>query len=178
VIIPIVLGIGSIVFSVAVWQFLTPAERRVPVAYTDFLAEVHAGRVIEIRIRDREITYRANGADGRVLVKETVGPTPDEAMIDSLKPDDPTKPPPKITFDGAPGERKTLVAYSDFLAEVRAGRVSEITINDREYTYRTTGKDGQVFVKTAVGPAPNQATIDSLKPDDPSKPAPKVTFEK
>lgn len=89
-----------IVAFLAIWQFLTPAERRVPVAYSDFLSEVHAGRVDEIRIHDREYTFRALATEGRpAVVKEAIGPVPDQAVIDSLKPDDPAKPLPKIYFE-------------------------------------------------------------------------------
>ena len=52
--IPIGLGVAAFLAFVAIWQFLAPRERRVPVAYSDFVAEVHAGRVEEIKIHDRE----------------------------------------------------------------------------------------------------------------------------
>jgi cell division protease FtsH len=84
----------------AIWQFLTPAERVVPVPYTDFLAEVHAGKVEEIHIHDREIRYRLRAADGtRPPVRETIGPIPDQALVESLKPTDPSAPLPKIIFE-------------------------------------------------------------------------------
>lgn len=84
-----------------IWQFLTPAERKLPVAYSDFLAEVHAGHVDEIRIHDREITFRVHDPSNptRRIVKETVGPIPDQALVASLKPDDPNLPLPKIFFE-------------------------------------------------------------------------------
>ncbi len=74
VLIPIGVGICALVTFLAIWQFLTPAERRVPVAYSDFITEDRAGRVDEIRIRDREITFRVHDSSGRTMTKETGGP--------------------------------------------------------------------------------------------------------
>jgi cell division protease FtsH len=87
---------------VAVWQFLSPSERKMPVAYSDFISDVHAGKVEEILIHDREIRFRVRSdanPQGRSVVKETVGPIPDQAMVDSLKPTDPSAPRPKIVFE-------------------------------------------------------------------------------
>ena len=94
-------GALAILFGLflAIWQFLTPAERVVPVAYSDFLEEVHAGKVAEIRIRNREIRYRLRTGDGHSPTRETIGPVPDQALVDSLKPTDPSAPLPKITFE-------------------------------------------------------------------------------
>lgn len=99
VVIPLA-AIGVMIVLLAVWQFLTPAERAVPVPYSDFMAEVHAGNVLEIRIHDREIQYRSRGADGRPSpLKSTTGPVPDQHLYDSLKPDDASAPPPKVYFE-------------------------------------------------------------------------------
>lgn len=83
----------------AIWQFLTPAERVMPVPYSDFIVEVHQGKVEEIRIRDREIRYRLRANGSPRTLRETTGPVPDQAMLDTLKPDDPTAPAPKIVFE-------------------------------------------------------------------------------
>lgn len=92
-------ALGLLVF-VAIWQFLAPSDRRVMVAYSDFVAEVRAGRVEEIQIRDREIRFRTRGLEGRPgVIKETVGPIPDQRLLDSLKPDDPAAAPPKIVLE-------------------------------------------------------------------------------
>ena len=100
VLIPIFASIGAVIFFLAVWQFLAPAERKVPVAFSDFVAEVHAGRVEENRIRDREYTFRGReNASGRAVVKEAIGPVPDQALLATLKPDDPDKALPKIYFE-------------------------------------------------------------------------------
>jgi cell division protease FtsH len=94
------MALALIATFLVIWQFLTPTERRIPVAYSDFLAEVHAGRVEEIHIHDREIRYRLRSPDARrSTVRETVGPIPDQALIETLKPTDPNAPLPKITFE-------------------------------------------------------------------------------
>ena len=99
ILIPIAIGLCAIFTFLAIWQFLTPSERRVPVAYSDFISEVHAGRVDEIRIRDREITFRVHDSQGRYTMKETTGPIPDQALVESLKPTDPNLPLPKVYFE-------------------------------------------------------------------------------
>lgn len=99
VLIPIGVGICALVTFLAIWQFLTPAERRVQAAYSDFITDVRAGRVEEIRIRDREFTYRVHDSSGAVVTKETIGPIPDQALVASLKPDDPNLPLPKVFFE-------------------------------------------------------------------------------
>ncbi len=83
----------------ALWQFLSPTERKVPVAYSDFLADVHAGRVDEIWIHDRDIRYRLRVSGAKSAIKDTVGPIPDQALVESLKPTDPNAPLPKIVFE-------------------------------------------------------------------------------
>ena len=84
----------------ALWQFLTPADHRVVVAYSDFITDVHAGKVDEIVIRNRDIRYRLRAADSaRGAIRETVGPIPDQALVESLKTTDPGAPQPKIIFE-------------------------------------------------------------------------------
>jgi cell division protease FtsH len=84
----------------ALWQFLTPTDRRVVVAYSDFIADVHSGKVDEIVIRNRDIRYRLRGVDNaRGAIRETVGPVPDQALVESLKTTDPGAPQPKIIFE-------------------------------------------------------------------------------
>lgn len=101
VFIPIAMAVVVVCLGVfvGIWQFLAPSERLVPVAYSDFVTEVRAGNVEDIRIHDREYRFRVHAANGRTVVKEAIGPVPDQAVIDSLKPDDPTKPTPKIIFE-------------------------------------------------------------------------------
>ncbi len=91
----------------AIWQFLSPGERRQSVAFSEFVAEVHAGQVEEVRIKDREYSFRvhapevANAPPGAKasVQKEAVGPIADEALLATLKPDSKDAPPPKIFFE-------------------------------------------------------------------------------
>jgi cell division protease FtsH len=97
----LLLWVVLIVMFLTIWQFLTPAERKVPVAFSDFVNEVHAGRVDEIRIKDREYTYRIKGADPTKGggTKEAVGPLPDEKLLETLRPDAKDAPAPKVFFE-------------------------------------------------------------------------------
>jgi len=97
VVVPLVVLV--LIAFLALWQFLTPAERRAPVAYSEFLTEVRAGKVSEILIHDRDIRFRMIGPEGRAVTKDTVGPIPDQALVESLKPTDPNAPLPKIVFE-------------------------------------------------------------------------------
>ena len=98
VVVPVVVMV--LIAFLALWQFLTPTDRRVPVAFSDFLADVHAGKVAEIQIHDRDIRYRLRPIDGKPSpIRETVGPLPDQALVESLKPTDPSAPAPKIFFE-------------------------------------------------------------------------------
>jgi hypothetical protein len=103
VLIPIAIGLCGIVSFLAIWQFLTPSEHITSVAYSDFLVEVRAGHVEEISVHDRDYrfrTHREGGQGGQgSLVRHTVGPVADQALVNSLKPDDPNLPPPKIYFE-------------------------------------------------------------------------------
>jgi ATP-dependent Zn protease len=90
---------GPFVLFLCVWQLMTPTDRRAVVPYSDFIAEVRAGDVDEIKIHDREIAFRVRSATGASTYRDTVGPVPDQALVASLKPDDPAKAPPKIVFE-------------------------------------------------------------------------------
>ena len=105
-----VLALGGwlllIVLFLAIWQFLSPTERTIPVAYTTFLDDVHAGRVEETRVRGREIDYRlaapegsAPGAKPPSVTRHTTGPVPDQAFLDTLRPTDPSRAASKVTFE-------------------------------------------------------------------------------
>ncbi len=94
-----ILGIATpIVLFLAIWQFLAPEDRRQVVSYDQFIAEVRSGHVYEIRIHDRDIDYR-NAYPASTVVKHTTGPVPNQAFLDTLKPDDPNMPAPKIVFE-------------------------------------------------------------------------------
>jgi cell division protease FtsH len=109
----LLLWVVLIVMFLTIWQFLTPQERKVPVAFSDFVAEVQAGRVDEIKIKDREYTYRLKGADPQKAgTKEATGPLADEALLATLKPENKDIAPPKIFFekeDQSPFWSSTLI---------------------------------------------------------------------
>jgi cell division protease FtsH len=106
-----------IVMFLAIWQCLTPQQPRTSVAFSEFLNEVHAGHVEDIRIKDREYTYHVkatgpDGAKGAAPGRETIGPLADEKLLDDLRPEDKQLPAPKITFekeDASPFWSTTLV---------------------------------------------------------------------
>jgi cell division protease FtsH len=84
----------------AVWQFLAPTERKVMMPYSEFLIEVHAGKVREIRVQGRDIDYRLdNPSSKQSALRHTTGPVPDQAFLDTLKPTDPNAQQPRITFE-------------------------------------------------------------------------------
>src|SRR5687768_8041668 len=84
-----------------IWQFLTPAEKRDPVAFSDFVSEVHQGKVDQVNIKDREYTYKYKNADPAKgnHVKVAVGPLADEALLATLKPDNKEIAAPKVFFE-------------------------------------------------------------------------------
>lgn len=100
----LLLWVVLIVMFLTIWQFLTPADKKVPVAFSDFVTEVKQGKVDEIKIKDREYSYRVRGADQGQRDKtggwkEAVGPVADEKLISTLTPEDPKAAPPKIFFE-------------------------------------------------------------------------------
>jgi cell division protease FtsH len=84
-----------------IWQFLTPADKKVDVAFSDFVSEVKQGKVDEIKIKDHEYNYRVRGADQSKGGgwRQAVGPVADEKLIENLKPEDPKAQPPKVFFE-------------------------------------------------------------------------------
>jgi len=86
-----------IVAFLTVWQFFTPTERKAQVAFSDFISEVQAGRVDEIRIKDRDYIYRLRGTEpGKPIFKEAFGPAPDEKLLQTLRE---SKDSPKVFFE-------------------------------------------------------------------------------
>jgi cell division protease FtsH len=79
----------------AIWNFLQPAEHRTATAFSDFLNDVHAGRVKDVTIKEREYTYHLRPADASkpVELHETVGPLPDQDLLNQLKYVPPAAPP-------------------------------------------------------------------------------------
>ncbi len=113
----LLLWVVLIVMFLAIWQFLQPQQTKQPVAFSEFLNDVHAGHVDEIKIKDRDYTFRLkttgpDGAKGAVTNREAVGPIADEKLLDDLRPDDKTQAAPKVYFekeDNSPSWMGTLI---------------------------------------------------------------------
>jgi cell division protease FtsH len=91
-----------IVMFLTIWQFLTPADKKVAVAFSDFVTEVKQGKVDEIKIKDHEYNYHLRGSDQAKGGgwREAVGPVADEKLLEGLKPEDPkVAAPPKVSFE-------------------------------------------------------------------------------
>ncbi len=109
-----------ILMFLAIWQFLSPTQHTTPVAFSEFVNEVHAGHVDEIRIKDRDYSFRVHTGDGSkgTIQKESVGPLADEALLASLKPDSKEAPLPKVFFekeDSSPYWSSTLLTVIPML---------------------------------------------------------------
>ena len=50
----LLLWVVLIVMFLTIWQFLTPADKKVPVAFSDFVTEVKQGKVVTLEIRKVE----------------------------------------------------------------------------------------------------------------------------
>jgi cell division protease FtsH len=97
----LLLWVLLILMFLVIWQFLSPTDRKPPIAFSEFVSEVHAGHVDEIHIKDREYSFRTRTTDSNKTVSqhESVGPMADEELISTLKPDNKDTPPPKVYFE-------------------------------------------------------------------------------
>ena len=100
----LLLWVVLIVMFLAIWQFLSPTDRKQPVAFSDFVSEVHQGHVDEIKIKDHEYSFRqhgspADGAKATSVPKEAIGPLADEALLATLRPDNKELPAPRVYFE-------------------------------------------------------------------------------
>ncbi len=97
----LLLWVLLILMFLVIWQFLSPTDRKPPIAFSEFVNEVHAGHVDEIHIKDREYSFRTRTSDSNKTVAqhESVGPMADEELISTLKPDNKDTPPPKVYFE-------------------------------------------------------------------------------
>ncbi len=97
----LLLWVLLILMFLVIWQFLSPTDRKPPIAFSEFVNEVHAGHVDEIHIKDREYSFRTRTTDSNKTVSqhESVGPMADEELISTLKPDNKDTPPPKVYFE-------------------------------------------------------------------------------
>ncbi len=116
----LLLWVLLILMFLAIWQVLNPSERRQPVAFSEFIAEVHAGHVDEVKIKDREYSFRVRTGDTAktAVQKEAVGPSADEQLLETLKPDNKEAPAPKIYFekdDTSPFWSSTLITLLPML---------------------------------------------------------------
>jgi hypothetical protein len=73
-------------------------EHRLPVAFTEFLADVDQGRVEEIHVVGRVATFRVRW-DGKLVTRETIGPLEDREATLNLRPADRAAPAPRITVE-------------------------------------------------------------------------------
>jgi cell division protease FtsH len=110
----LLLWVVLILMFLAIWQFLSPTERKTTVAFSEFVTEVHNGNVDEIKIKDREYTFRVHTSDGAktTVQKEAIGPVADEKLLETLRPDNKEARPPKIYFekeDASPFWSGTLI---------------------------------------------------------------------
>jgi cell division protease FtsH len=116
----LLLWVLLILMFLAIWQVLNPSERRQPVAFSEFIAEVHAGHVDEVKIKDREYSFRVRTGDTAktAVQKEAVGPSADEQLLETLKPENKEAPAPKIYFekdDTSPFWSSTLITLLPML---------------------------------------------------------------
>jgi cell division protease FtsH len=116
----LLLWVLLILMFLAIWQVLNPSERHPPVAFSQFMAEVHAGHVEEVKIKDREYSFRVRTGDNAktTVQQEAVGPIADEQLLATLKPDAKDAPAPKIYFekdDSSPFWSSTLITLLPML---------------------------------------------------------------
>jgi cell division protease FtsH len=84
-----------------------------------------------------------------------------------------------VLFSMVNAAPKSTMAFSEFMTEVRAGHVEEITIRDRDYQFKLkAGEGAKPSIKETVGPDADEALLATLKPDAKDAPLPKIKFEK
>ncbi len=116
----LLLWVLLILMFLAIWEFLSPNTTKQPVAFSEFMSEVHAGHVDEVKIKDKEYSFRVRTGDASktTVLKEAIGPSADEALLATLKPDKAETPAPKIYFekeDNSPFWSSTLITLLPML---------------------------------------------------------------
>lgn len=92
-------SVASVLMTLFVWfVLLTPAAPEVPrVSFAEFLGDVHAGRVEEVRIDGTDYAFWKL-VDGRRVDERTTGPRAGIAQVRALRPSDPLASPPRVFF--------------------------------------------------------------------------------
>ncbi len=83
----LLLWVLLIVMFLAIWQFLTPGERKQPTAFNALVQMVHEGKVESIHIKGTEYTFTYKRDEKATKLQgETTGPVPDTHVYEMLKP--------------------------------------------------------------------------------------------
>jgi hypothetical protein len=77
----------------------------------------------------------------------------------------------------APNDPATRVSFDVLEAAVQSGRVREIRIKKRVYTYRLNDASLGAPQEQANGPEPTLAQVRALRPSGPNLVGPKISFE-
>jgi hypothetical protein len=76
-----------------------------------------------------------------------------------------------VTLLDAQADRKIRVPFSELLQKVEEARVEEISVQGQIYTFKADGSRGTT---ETVGPAVGMAELLTLRPSNPTLPAPRV----
>jgi hypothetical protein len=139
---------------VGVWIFLTPADNAPAVPFSQLQSDVTAGEVDEIVIDGTTYRYRqrkTGSTTGTRLRAE--GPKPTLAIVMGLHPASNDRMPPKIRFDDVRLSERP-VAFSDFIMELDAKRVTAVHLDGRRWRYELgiAGQDAKPLSKETAGP--------------------------
>ncbi len=80
------------VMFLLVWKVVTGTQTPRTVAFSEFMNDVRQHHVVDVRMKDREITYSRQLPNGTVEQRETTGPTNWELQRDILAAADPAHP--------------------------------------------------------------------------------------
>jgi cell division protease FtsH len=81
-----------LVMSFALFQVFMASPTSRTVAFSEFINDVRQHHVVEVRVKDREITYRRQLPSGAIEARETVAPTNWELQREILSNSDPQHP--------------------------------------------------------------------------------------
>jgi cell division protease FtsH len=80
----LLLWVLLIVMFLAIWQVLSPPERKQSVSFSQFVSWVHSGQVTDVHVKDHEYTF-THIDNGKNVTKETLGPIADSALREDLE---------------------------------------------------------------------------------------------